>query len=58
MEQSVIIIVNTEDVKDWHRDMRGDIGFEGKQYSVTCRSKYKLRNGWTRIKFVGVDKKG
>ncbi len=58
MDLPIVIIVNTDDVKDWHRGMTGDIGFEGKQYRVTCQSKYKLRDGWTRIRFVGRERKG
>lgn len=57
MEETIEILVNTEDVKDWHRGMTGQISIgdltETTQYEVTCKSKYRLKSGITRIKFTG-----
>ena len=56
MEQSIVIYVDPEKVKDYHRgdvcDM--DFGYDGKveRHKVRIVSKYRLRNGESRVKLV------
>lgn len=56
MEKIIELLVNTEDVARWHRGMTGTIGIVDnngtKQYEVKLKSKYKLKSGYTRMKFV------
>lgn len=57
MEELIELITNPNDVADWHRGMKGEISVgtsgETKSYSVVCKSKYRLKSGDTRIKFIG-----
>lgn len=56
MEQLIVINVDPEKVKDYHRgdvcDM--DFGYDGKveRHKVRIISKYRLRNGESRVKLV------
>ncbi len=56
MEQSIVINVDPEKVKDYHRGDICDIdfGYDGKveRHKVRIVSKYRLRNGETRVKLV------
>lgn len=58
--KEIVIIVNTEDVKDWHRGMIDDIHVGASEniehHKVVCKSKYRLKNGYTRIKFTTIGK--
>lgn len=57
VEELIVLEVPPEDVADKHRGWTGSISVgtleKRSQYKVTCKSKYKLKNGVTRIKFVG-----
>ena len=57
IEELIVLEVLTEDVADKHRGWTGNISVgtleKHSMYKVTCKSKYKLKNGATRIKFVG-----
>lgn len=57
MEELIVIEVVPEDVSDKHRGWTGVISVgsleQRSEYKVTCKSKYKLKNGLTRIKFTG-----
>jgi hypothetical protein len=61
MEELIEILVNSENVKGWHRGMTGQISVEDlhetTQYQVTCKSKYRLKSGVTRLKFIGIQTK-
>jgi hypothetical protein len=56
MEKSIVINVDPEEVKDYHRGDVCDIdfGYDGKveRHKVRIVSKYRLRNGESRVKLV------
>lgn len=61
MEQKIIINIDPKKVKDYHRGdvCYMDFGYDGKveRHKVRIISKYRLRNGESRVKLVSFQKK-
>lgn len=57
MDKQFQIVVKTEGTEHFYRGMRCLISFgdwhERETYQATCKSKYRLKSGDTRLKFTG-----